>query len=185
MASVYRKNDSWYLRYRDHRGRWCDRASKAKTKTEAKRMASDMERQAERQRLGLEPLPVADGGGTVMELLRWWLETYSAGLPSHHRNVLAIEKHFASSELADVTLADLTAGKVELFLQKRSSELAPETINHLRQFLRTAINRAIEADRWPRANPVARVKRRKIPKRKPDFLRVDEVPLLLKALTQT
>ena len=51
MASVYQRKDRWYLRYRDERGRWRDRVSNARTKTEAKRLAGDLERRCERQRL--------------------------------------------------------------------------------------------------------------------------------------
>jgi hypothetical protein len=52
-------------------------------------------------------------------VLRWWLQVYSASTPSHERNVYTIEKHFGSCELAHVRLAELTAGKLETFLQKR------------------------------------------------------------------
>jgi hypothetical protein len=56
-ASVYQKRGrgTWYLRVKDAVGRWADIASTAKTKTEARRLAADLERKAERQRLGLEP----------------------------------------------------------------------------------------------------------------------------------
>jgi hypothetical protein len=91
------------------------------------RMAVDLERQGERQRSGLEAFPVADGGGTLIELLRWWLETYSANSPSHDRNVYTVEKNFSDSELAKVRLSELTAGRLETFLQKRLSELAPQS----------------------------------------------------------
>jgi integrase len=102
VASVYEKRGIWYLRIRDHTGKWVGNASKARTKTEAKRLAEDLERRAERQRLGLEPLPETDGGGTLTELLRWWLETYSAKSPSpasHQRDVYKVEKHFVSPAL--------------------------------------------------------------------------------------
>ena len=59
MASVYQKRGrgTWYLRVKDAAGRWQDIASTAQTKTEARRLALDLEWKAERQRLGLEPLP--------------------------------------------------------------------------------------------------------------------------------
>jgi integrase len=145
-------------------------------------MAMDLERQGERQRLGLEPVPAAGGGGTLIELLRWWLQEYSARSPSHERNVCTVEKHFGSCELGQVRLVELTAGKLETFLQKRATELAPQTLNHLRRFVLTAYNCARRAGRWSGANPAAEVRRRRVPKRKPDFLRVEEVPGLLRAL---
>lgn len=58
MASVYQKRGrgTWYLRVKDAAGRWQDIASSAATKTEARRLAAELDRKAERQRLGLEPL---------------------------------------------------------------------------------------------------------------------------------
>ena len=69
MSSVYQRGSKWYLRYRDHTGRWRDRASAARTKTEARRLADDVERKCERQHLGLEAVVPEDGGGTLDCLL--------------------------------------------------------------------------------------------------------------------
>jgi hypothetical protein len=88
VASAYEKNGTLYLRYKDAHGKWRGQASKARTKTEAKRLASELERAAERQRLGLEPMAPVDGGGTLRELLRWWLEEYVA-LTSSSRTVMS------------------------------------------------------------------------------------------------
>ncbi len=73
MASVYEKSGTLYLRYKDGRGRWRAVASSARTKTEAKRMAAELELRGERQRLGMEALPPEDGGVTLLELLEWWI----------------------------------------------------------------------------------------------------------------
>ena len=86
MASVYEKAGKHYIRYKDARGQWRDKVSSARTKTEAKRLAGELERKCERQRLGLEALPDADGGGTFDDLMRWGLGAYSKGTPSHERN---------------------------------------------------------------------------------------------------
>jgi integrase len=182
MASVYRRGDKWYLRYRDARGRWRAQASTAATKTEARRIASDIERRAERQRLGLEPAPPQDGGGTFDELLRWWLKTYSAGSPSHARNTYSVEKHLIGSALGSMRLVDVTAGEIERALQAKLATIAPQTFNHLRGFIVRAFNCAIRAGRWAGANPAVPVNRRKVPRRVPDFLRAPEVPRVLSAL---
>ena len=93
MASAYWKAGKLYMRYKDERSRWKDKVSDARTKTEAKRLADDLERKCERQRLGLEPMPPENGGGTIAELLTWWLKTYSSGTPSHHRNESTLDVH--------------------------------------------------------------------------------------------
>ena len=82
------------------------KACTARTKTEAKRLAHDLERQAERQRHGLEDMPAADGGGTVAQLLARWL----AGRPDApfaSRDTSAVRRHLLGSELADIPLARL------------------------------------------------------------------------------
>src|SRR5512142_1616325 len=72
MASVYRRGEKWYLRYKDAGGRWRAVASTAAVKAEARRLAFELERKSERQRLGLEPLPT-DFTTTLSELCEWWL----------------------------------------------------------------------------------------------------------------
>src|SRR5947208_814804 len=57
MASVYEKAGKWYLRWKGPDARWRDQVSTARSKTEARRLAGAIERRAERQRPGLEPLP--------------------------------------------------------------------------------------------------------------------------------
>ena len=77
MAYVYKRAEKWYIGFRDNRGRARRQACGAKNKTEAKRMADELGLNHERQRVGLDPLPASDGGGTFGALLRWWLKTYS------------------------------------------------------------------------------------------------------------
>jgi integrase len=184
MGSVYMKRGRWYLRHRDQHGRWRDRASTARTKTEAKRLVGELETRFERARLGLETLPPEDGGGTLGELLTWWLKTYSTGSPSHDRNVSTLRKHFLSPGIADLLLVEVTSGKIEAFLQDKAEALAPQTLNHLRRFLLTAFNCATRAGRWQGTNPVAEVRRRRVPKGKPEFLRLHEVPPVLRAVPE-
>ena len=50
MASVYEKAGKWYLRWKGPDGRWRDQVSTAQSKTEARRLAGELERRAERQR---------------------------------------------------------------------------------------------------------------------------------------
>jgi hypothetical protein len=72
-------------------------ASTAATKTAAKRLAMELEVRYERQRLGLEPMELEGGGGTVDELMDWWIEKFlsKAGSdtgvehPSAHHRVAA------------------------------------------------------------------------------------------------
>lgn len=71
MASAFRRGRRWIIKFKDARGRWCTRSSSAQTKTEAKRLAVDLERKAERQRLRLEVGPF-DETLTLGALLSRW-----------------------------------------------------------------------------------------------------------------
>jgi integrase len=181
MASVYEHRGKWYLRFRDHRGKWRSKATSAQSKTEARRMAQELGMRHERQRFGLETPPPEDGGGTLAELMKWWLKAYSAKTPSHDRNVSSITKHFLEAPIGEHRLDEVTPGLLESYLEEKAGELAAQSVNHLRRFVLTVFNRARKAGRWTGPNPAADIKPRRVPKRKPDFLRVHEVPAVLGA----
>ena len=180
MASVYLKRDTWYLQVIDAGGRRRCIASTAGTKTEAKRLAIEMERRFERQRLGLEPAPSAEGLRTVDDLLEWWIENFLRNSPSYASTIATIRKHLVGSkEVGRLDLEDVSPGKIDFFLTKKERELSAQSVNHLRGFLRRAFNMGRRMEKYPRPNPVADVPKRKVTKRLPDYLRPDEVPPLL------
>lgn len=183
MASVFNREGVWYLRVKDAAGRWVKiRCESAKGKTEARRAADDLERRYERQRLGLEPAMPEDGGGSFASLLEWWLDTYSKGTPSHGWAERTIKKHLLKSELGSLPVAAVTSAKIETLLARKASELSPQTVNHLRGMIGRTFSKAIKAGRWVGSNPVLAVARRKVTRGAHDFLRVEEVPLVLAAL---
>jgi integrase len=153
MPSVSERGGRWYVRYRDASGKWVRQVSTAETKTAARRLAAELERRAERQRLGLEPLAPADGGGTLAELLQWWLDTYSKGRPSYIGNVSSVKKHLIGAPIGALRLSDETSGRLEEFLQAKGASYAPQTVNHLRTFVVSAFNRAKKAGRGPAPTP--------------------------------
>jgi integrase len=182
MASVYKRGNRWWIRYRDAHRQWHSEPCTATSKTEAKELAIDVERRGERQRRGLEPIPPRDGGGTLGDLFRWWLETYSRPRTSYVRDQYTVTKHFLSAPIARLKLVEITPGVIERFLQAKATTHGPQTLNHLRRYVLTAFNCARRAERYMGPNPAKDVLRRTVPKRKPDFLRVDEVPRVLAAL---
>src|SRR5260370_39987578 len=100
MASIYRKNAKWYVRFKDGAGRWRDTATKAGLKTEAKELAKELERQAERQRRGLEPLPGKEQSMTFGELMDWWLQEFGRSLRS--RPIRSSAEEQCSARLASL-----------------------------------------------------------------------------------
>ncbi len=183
MASAYEKNGKLYLRYKDASGRWRGKASTARTKTEAKRLANELERAAERQRLGLEPVAPVDGGGTLGEMLRWWLKEYVARLPSSRTVTSAVNANLVNTKLGTLRLVEVTPGEIERHLQKLSDRLGPNSLNHVRAYVSAAFGKAKRTGRWNGPNPAIEVERRKVPKRLPEFLRPEEVPRVLAVLS--
>lgn len=147
MAAPYLKRGTWYLRWKDEAGRWRAKACGARTKAEARQLQSQLERRAERVRLGVEVGLPEDGGGTLGELLRWWLDTYSKPLASHATNESAIRVHFLGAELAALPLTAVTPGRIETFLQAKTGEISPQMVNHLRGYIGRAFNAARRAGR--------------------------------------
>jgi integrase len=183
MASAYLKRKTWYLSVLDASGRRRQLASRAVTKTEAKRLASELERRYERQRLGLDSPPIADDLRTIDDLLAWWLDQFVRHLASSESTHSMVRRHLvASKDLAVLDLERVTPGKIDSFLMGKECELSPQSVNHLRGYLLRAFNLARRMEKFPRPNPVADVPRRKVPKRLPDYLRPHEVPPLLAAL---
>jgi hypothetical protein len=150
----------WRVSYLDETGRSRTIGTKARTKTEAIRLGSDLERRAERVREGLEVALPKDGGGALSSLLKWWLEAYSAPALSHDRNEAVIRAHLLDSDLGRFPLAQVTAPKIEAYLQEKSAEgLGPQSLNHLRGFLSRAFSAARKVGRYPGSNPVVDVTR--------------------------
>ena len=95
MASAYKDGRYWYASFKTASGRWRAVATRAVTKGEAKRMAIELEQREGRIRHGLETALPSDGGGTVGELLSWWLRQ-TANAADAVRNVYSVRKHFMS-----------------------------------------------------------------------------------------
>lgn len=178
MASVYLKRGTWYLRYKDPTGRWRGKATTAATKTEAKRLALELERKSERQRLGLEPLPT-DCTMTLAQLCEWWLVERcptKSRYPEHSR----LTTHIISQPIGKLELPRVTVARINDHLRgMERSGLAAGSMNRLRAILHCVFNAAIKAGHWNGPNPVAAAERRKTPKKAYDTLRAEEVPLLL------
>jgi integrase len=186
MASVYEKNGHWYLRYKAANGRWSDKKSAARTKKEARRLADDLERSSERERFGLEKAPT---DMPVADLVRWWLENVWKGRPSYAKAKSACEHHLIDAMLFELPADQINAGQIERFLDEKTrivgtkgKPLGPQAVNHLRSFLRRAFAAAIKEKMIAGPNPLDEVRTWKVPKRKPDFLRLHEVGLVLPAV---
>src|SRR5438067_7982927 len=180
MASVYQKcgKGTWYLRVKDAGGRWIDGASTAQSKTESRRLAAELERKAERQRLGLEPLPTDCTLG-VGELVEWWLKE-RCPTASGSREESRPRKTVVRTALGAVPVRRLTSARVEdHFHALERAGAAPASVNHIRAKLRTVFFKARKAGLWIGPNPITETESRRVPKRTHPTLKMDEIPLVL------
>jgi len=185
MASAYQRGSKWWIKYVDAYGRRRQESTAAKTKTEAKKLAQEQELRAERQRRGLEPIPPRDGGGTVAELMKWWLDEHASRHASAANTWSAVTKHILGAWIAPIRLTELRPGDVARFLHEKGASLSPQSVNHLRKFLSAAFAKAIEFRRWEGHNPIAATKKMRVPKPALRLLREDEIlPMLQEVALQ-
>jgi integrase len=178
MASVYRKNGRWYLKYRTAAGRWTAHPSTASTKTEAKRLALELERKVERQRLGLEALP-GDCTLTLGQLCEWWLDNRCPE-SSESRERSRLGKHVIRQAIGQLPVPDVTAAALDdRFQAMKRAGLSATYINGLRRVLGTVFHRARTAKKYLGPSPIEETEPLPEPKRAYETLRLEEIPILL------
>jgi integrase len=177
------------VKWRDASGKWVGprRARGCRTEQQAQRFADDMERQAERYRHGLEPLP-GDKVLTFGDLFEeWWKNdgrrrrsdskfAFKALLEKHLKVFWTFVLNAATAPSFATLLQDLLDEKAE------RGELAPQTLNHVRAgaFRVFQYARHPKCQLWKSENPVQWVTRYRVPKRKRFVLQVGQIlPVLL------
>jgi hypothetical protein len=156
------------VKYRNAADVWVGplRARGCRTLEQARRFADDKERQAERQRHGLEPL-TADQRLTYGDLKdSWWKhDGRRRRSDSKYAFLASLGKHF--DELRPFVLNPATAGafaeRLQEVLQQKleREEIAAQTYNHLRAGIFRIFESACDPKRrlWNSENPVRWVKR--------------------------
>ena len=99
--------------------------TRCRTKLEARRFREDLERQAERQRAGLEPLPQDRVHVTFGELMDWWWKRHGQRLRSPTIRGF-LEKHLRA-KLGPLPLHQITAETFDALLTSKERELAPKS----------------------------------------------------------
>ena len=177
MGILFR-DGRYILRWTDGTGRRRFRVSKAETKTEAKRLLRELERQAERQRFGIDPLP-SDTTLTLGEVCEWWLN-HRCPAASVETERLRLGRHVLTKPIGRLPLSRVTTERVEALLADlEKSGTSPASLNKLRSVLHTVFSRARKAQLWVGNNPIADVATRRVAKRAYVTLRADEVLTLL------
>lgn len=182
MASVFEREGRWYVKLKGPDGKWRRQVTTAQTKTEARRLAAEIElkteRTAERQRLGLEARPT-DTTMTLTELCRWWLD-HRCPEPSRYNEGARLDKHVFQRPIGALPLPQVTTERLEDLLNEMEKEgAAPASLNKLRTILRTVFERGRRAKHWTGPNPVSDVETRRVVKKAYQTLRAEEVAVLL------
>ena len=101
MASVFRRKGAWYVQFKDWHGTFKKQVTRALTKAEAQRLADDLERRAERQRLGMEELAVRVEGHARRALRVVAEEPLQSQARAHRtRSVEAVRACWSAGEVA-------------------------------------------------------------------------------------
>jgi integrase len=178
MATVYQKRGAWYVGFRGATGRRICRATKAESKTEAKRIAAELERQAERQRFGLEALPT-DNSRTLADLCRWWLAGWCP-VASFASETYRLTRHVLEKPIGALPLRQVTAAALDDHFRRLHEEgLSGASCNHLRAILRTVVGRARKQGEWSGENAVALTTPLPTERHAPETLAPAEVERLL------
>lgn len=181
MASVYRRGENWYARYKDAAGRWRLKATSCPTRREAQRLADDLERRAERAHHGLEPVPGDGPAMTFGELYDWWWTDYGSKRRGRRNDDNDVWNRRHLAPLWPRALREV-GPELEGVLQGLTGALSPRSINMLRSLVHAVFAKAIRRGHWFGPNPATLVDRRREPKKLRDTLRAEEVPVLLQHL---
>ena len=180
MASVLKRDGAFYARWKDSAGNWRRQVTAATTKKDAQRFADDLERKAERQAKGLEPLDEENKPMTFGELYTWWMKEYGSKLRGANDGFF---RKRLVSKLERLPLQEVTSARIEGIMQSQSEELSEKSLNELRGCVHTLFRRAAERGRWTGLNPAIAVRRRKVPRKLFDTLRAEEVTVVFKHLS--
>ncbi len=176
MSYVRQRGGRWYVEYREASGKRREVVTKARTKTEARRLADEIERRAERVRHGLEAPPPA--AMTFADLGTRWLREIAKERPWLVSRYMT---HLLPA-FGGLLLSEITPGRIETFLDAKASTLSELTVEHLRRQLRAIFNVAARWQLMLGENPASRVPPRDVPERPITTLTHEEVPLLLAAV---
>ena len=172
------------VRWKDDRGRWREKWLPVGTsEREAMRLGQELEMRADRIVAGLE-VPPEPCKLTLGQLMDWWLEHEMRGKASYDVAAGRVRNHLAPASVAGVLADRVTTGDLQAWLRATDGDLSAQTRNHLRQDVSSAYTAAIRAEKYQGRNPAEAVPKAKVVRRKPDYLRADEVPKVLASVTR-
>jgi integrase len=190
MAFVRKRAGKWYVRFVDGSGEPVERVTLATSKTEAARIGLDLERRAERVRLGLDTELVE------MTLTDLWTryEPVARGMrgfkSAEGRWRLHIKPALGSRLLHTIRPGDIKQLLAEKQTKPQASPkrktakpLSAQSAEHIRVLLSSLYTYATDDLKIFRGdNPAREVGKLKVPERPPKYLTEEQVELLLKCV---
>lgn len=154
-------------------GKWSIRWGRSATdkKYHQRTFATRREALAYREKLELRK----NGSMTVGDAAMFWLNGLEGG--SRINAESAYRNHIAPT-FADTDLADLKPVMVHDWMSEKRKTLAPKTVNNLRADLLAILNRQVELELIDR-NPVAKVKKLRVPQKFAKFWSFDDADRFL------
>jgi integrase len=184
MASAIKRSGTWYAKWKDAFGQKQRKATTARTKKECEALAHELEVEAERGRLGLQPVP-AKSTMTLRDLCEWWLNE-RCPKKTAEKERSRVEKHLIKNAIAAKRLCEITPAMFDQRLREmEDAGPKPASVNKLRAIVHSAFAQAIAAGKWRGENPISSVRPRKVPQRIYETLAVDEVRLVIEAAGPT
>jgi integrase len=174
----------WYVKWRRADGKWVRKATTATKKTEAQALHAELVRQSERQRAGLDPMP-PELGYTLWKLCEWWLANHVSAR-SQRRQRSLLELHVKAQPHGQLGLRQVGAGVLDEYFNKLERDgYAPRTINLLRAYLISTVERAKKANLWAGDNPARNTKRREVMNIPRPTLTAEEVDIVIRNVHQS
>jgi integrase len=179
MQEPRRRSGAWYVRFVDETGKRVERKTSAKSKTEAWDLTRELQRKAERVRLGL------DDALEHMTFKKLW-EKYEP-IAKTKRSWDTLKGRFENHLLpafGDRLIHQIRAADVEALMAKKIEEgFSPQTADHLRVHVAAIYTFAIKKLRvFKGENPGRIAEKAEIPETEPRFLEKSAVEQLLKFL---
>ena len=191
MATAYRRDEDGVLvaQYMGADGKKHQERldpERFKTIRDARRHAQDLEDAASRQRAALEG--TLWKSATFADLVEWWERNYTSRARS--QTAAAFLRKHTRAPLGPLRIHEVTSGAIERLLVGKEAhgpdgtpELSAKSVNHLRSLIGRVFKKAAEQEVWTGRNPVDRVPRRKVTKRRNHgVLSAEEAKALLYAL---
>jgi integrase len=179
MGSILERGDKYYLKWTDAFGPPQRKVCAAKTKREASLLLAELELKVDRQKKGLEAMPVRAAEMTFAQLCAWWLKT-KCSPNSLRQEESRLETHITSEPIGLEPLRTIDAARLQRhFDDLKGPKFGPASSNKLRSTLLSVFKAAKKAGMWGLENPAAGVGRREVMKVMRQTLRAEEVPAVL------